>query len=279
MTKRILLFLLLTAVLSLALVSCNDTSDNEVTAENKTEETGSVIPVPDTAPADTDTEAPSTDGTETADSPEEEPREIYVSIRFDGKNYVQVRKSVWPCEFDECISFRYLGEIGEELENGGVIEGECIPKDTPVYISDDGSFVRVASDGIVYYCRNLVEEPAPPETDEDGNEVTDVPGLKYLKWPVIVYNGNRYQSDVSYDGKVWEFELDENWRFVGLIRSEVTNREYPEYELEANFDCIGKPVYYNENSDIIAILFEDDNYAYSDIDWEIWTRCADAETE
>ena len=275
MTKKILLCLFLAVALSFILVSCGEVGNDQAT-DTKTAETESVEP--DTAPADTDTEAPSADGTEDP-HPEEEPREIHVSIRFDGKNYVQVRKSVWPCEFDESISFRYLGEIGEELENGGVIEGKCIPKDTPVYISEDGSFVRVASDGIVYYCRNHVEEPAPPETNEDGNVVTEAPGSQYLKWSVIVYNGNRYRSDISYDGKVWEFELDENWRFVGLIRSEVTNREYPEYELEANFDCLGNPLYYNENLDIIAILFEDDNYAYSDIDWEIWTRCVDAETE
>ncbi len=264
MTKKILLCLLLSVILIFALVSCDAADGDEKATENKTAETETVEP--DTEPIDTDTEISPDDGTETADSPEEEPRKIYVCIRFDGKYYAQIRKTAWPSDFAADLSFKYLGEIGEELENGDVIEGECVPKDTPVYLSEDGSFARVVFGGAVYYCE-LAEEPAPPETDEDGRVVTEAPGC--ISLPTLICGGELYKEG-NFRGETWEFKLDGDWQFVGCIRSVVSSKMLPAYEMEANIDYFGKPVYYNEKLDRVAILVEDDNFAYSDIDWEIW---------
>ena len=88
-----------------------------------------------------------------------------------------------------------------------------------------------------------------------------------------------FHDDLQFKGETWEFKLDGDWRFVGVVGSVVSRKMYPEYDLEANADYFGKPVYYNEKLDRVAILVEDDNFAYSDIVWEIRVRSRITETE
>ena len=271
MTKRIMLSLLIVIVAMSVLVSCGNDYQSETDTEAKTADRDSIAL--NTDPASIGSEAPSDSETEPVASADDEPEEIYVTLRFGGKYFAQIRKAAWLEDFDLGINFNYLGEIGETLDDDSEIIGSSVPVGTPVYLSEDGACARVAFGGVVYYC-NLADEPTPPETDENGNIVTEAPGPGCFA-AVLNYKDGHYWNDHSFKGIQWSFELDGDWRFVGLIRSVVSLNIYPEYDLEASFDYLGKPVYYNEKLDRVAILVEDDNFAYSDIDWEILSRCTE----
>ncbi len=271
MLKRILLCLLILTLMLTVLVSCTTLpADGAAETDAKADATDTVLPETETAYED---ETPALT----------EYDNMVLKFTYGEDKYYTVRKTLWTEDFDMGLDFKYLGEIGEEIDGvllDGILvpqdgtvyvteENSFVPKDTPVYITEDGDFVRVAFWGVSYYLR-LREKTEPV----DPMDVTDI-GYPISK---LCYKDEYYvHTNELLGGGLWKFKLDEDWSFVGIIRSEVDayKAEYDKSEiteelndLEANFH-LGKPVYYNEKLDRIAILVEDDNYAYSDIDWEI----------
>ena len=264
MLNRALLCLLVVALTLITLVSCDVSSSGDT-------ETDAKLNATDTAQA------------ETVVTDEDEAHiltnydNMKLRVTYGEDEYYTVRKTLWTEDFDMGQRFEYLGEIGEEID-GITLEGVLVPQDgtiyvteensfvpvdTPVYMTEDGDFVRVAFWGVSYYLRLREEtEYVDPMDMPDG-----------MRAPFMCYNGEIYAHTLVFGGGgLWEFKLDEDWSFVGFIRSEIlVNDIMPEFNLEADFH-LGKPVYYNEKLDRIAILVEDDNYAYSDVDWEILER-------
>ncbi len=270
MIKRILLYLLVVTITLTAFVSCSAPSGEGADADAKVDAADTALPETETADED---ETPILTNYDN----------MVLKFTYGEDKYYTVRKTLWTEDFDMGLDFKYIGEIGEEIDGvllDGILvpqdgtvyvteENSFVPKDTPVYISEDGNFVRVAFWGVSYYLR----------LREDKTEYVDpmdMPDTGCMMLSVLCYNGEYYgRTNEFIGGGLWEFKLDEDWSFVGFIRSEILVDDIrPEFDLEANFP-LGKPVYYNEKLDRIAILVEDHNYAYSDVDWEILENIKD----
>ncbi len=265
MLKRILICLLIITLTLTVLVSCSSNAGG----------------VADSKPEEAKTEATEAETSTLDETPIlTEYDNMVLRVTYGEDEYYTVRKTLWTEDFDMGLDFKYIGEIGEEVDGitlDGILvprdgtvdvteENSFVPVDTPVYMTEDGDFVRVAFWGVSYYLRLREEtEYVDPMDMPDG-----------MRAPFMCYNGEIYAHTLAFGGGgLWEFKLDEDWSFVGFIRSEILVKDIlPEFNLEADFH-LGKPVYYNEKLDRIAILVEDDNYAYSDVDWEILENIKD----
>lgn len=251
MVKRIILCLLLIAFLASVLMACSDdlqgniddqTNGNESQFNENTTMTESV--------AD-----PSWGGDPTGNDMviEPVPAEKTVCLYYDGQTYSRFRCAVDGELIRDGVNFTYVGNVTEAASSHDVLSAENVPVGTQVFVSDDGSTVRVEFGGLIYYCA---------VKDED-----DV----LAKRPSIVYNGKHYVSDLtSTGGEAWSFEPGDGWNSVGFMNSVVYDR-IPEFDNETNItELFGMLIYYNKKEDRLAIRVKDADDAYSDVDWQIY---------
>ena len=249
---KLKLFLCVTLFM-LVLVGCSASNDNYDSLQTDSTEPSTVTETASVSESETEPShgAEPTGRDDTVIEPL--PDDTAVCVYYEGEKYVRIRCAVDSELILEDADYTYVGNVADDASQSNGITAENVPAGTQVFVSDDGSTVRVEFGGLTYYCAVA-----------DGDDGA-------VKRPSIVYGGKHYVSDMaSTGGEAWGFELNENWVSAGFINSVVYDRA-PEFENETNItNLFGLLTYYNRKEDRLAICVKDDNYAYSDVDWQLY---------